>query len=58
MKIFVYIINFMFILAIVFYFTIAGIQSTEPTVVSVELKEKNLKSSDLLEYAQNVGKVA
>lgn len=57
MKIFVYIINFMFILAIVFYFTIAGIQSTEPTVVSVELKEKNLKSSDLLEYAQNVGSV-
>ena len=57
MKIFVYIINFMFILAIVLYFTIAGIQSTKPTVVSVELKEKNLKSSDLLEYAQNVGSV-
>ena len=57
MKIFVYIINFMFILAIVLYFTIAGIQSTEPTVVSVELKEKKLKSSDLLEYAQNVGSV-
>ena len=57
MKIFVYVINFMLILGIVLYLTIVGIQSMKPTVISVELKEKTLKSSDLLEYAQNVGNV-
>lgn len=54
MKIFGYIINFMLILGIVIYLTIIGIQSTKPTIVSVELKEKTLKSSDLLDYAKNI----
>lgn len=57
MKIFVYIINFMFILVTVLYFTIIGIQSTKPTIVSVELKDKKLKSSDLLAYAQSIESV-
>ena len=57
MKIFIYIINFMFILGIVLYLTIVGIQSTKPMIVSVELEEKTLKSSDLLAYAKNIESV-
>ena len=57
MKIFIYIINFMLILGIVLYLTIVGIQSTKPMIVSVELEEKTLKSSDLLAYAKNIESV-
>ena len=57
MKIYIYIINFMLILGIVLYLTIVGIQSTKPMIVSVELEEKTLKSSDLLAYAKNIESV-
>lgn len=57
MKIFVYIINFMLLIGVVLYFTIIGIESSKPTIISVELKDKTLKSSDLLAYAKHVEKV-
>ena len=52
MKIFSYILSFLFLLGIVTYLVILGIQGTNFSTISTNLDIRKLKSSDLLEYRE------